>query len=81
MIGKRRSSRWLGLVPLMVGLGQRMDIVRSLVVIDDLQFLSRPQSQDMRYVLASLLGKGQGLRRRTRFIRCTSRDIDHHVFQ
>ncbi len=45
---KRRRSRRLRLVPLMIYFGERMDVVRGLIVVNDFQFLVGLKSQNVR---------------------------------
>src|SRR5215468_9226249 len=59
----RWRSRWLGLVPLAVQLRQRVDVMRGLVLVHDLEFLVHLERQNVWDITASLLRKD---RRRTR---------------
>jgi len=52
----RRFPAGLRLVPLAIQLRQRVDVVRGLILIHDLQFLIHLKRQDVRNVTATLLG-------------------------
>src|SRR5580692_560708 len=76
----RRRAVGLRLVPFLIYLRQRMDVVGSLVVVIDLQLLVRFQRQNMRNILTALLVVPSRLRR-TPAAPFTGRNIDHDPFK
>src|ERR1700693_1791667 len=73
-------ARWLRLIPLAVYFGQRMDVMRCLVCVHNLQFLAGMQRDYVRGVLTALLSKGHSLRRGIGVIR-PCRNVDNDVLQ
>src|SRR5437762_2598664 len=80
LIGDRRSAWRLGLVPLTVDLSQRVDVMRSLILVRNLEFLVRLKRQDMRQIAAAFLRQYRSFRR-WRLIGSSRRNVHHHIFQ
>src|ERR1700730_918213 len=61
LIDDRWCAGGLGLVPFAIDFGKWMNVVRGLVVIDDLKLLIHLERKDVREVLAAFLIEGCGL--------------------
>src|SRR5258706_1031962 len=81
VFGQRSGTRRLRFVPFAVDLGQRMNVMRSLIRVHDLQFLAYLHGQDVRRIAAVLLFEGDRLAWGGLFIRRSRRDVNHDVVQ
>src|SRR5882762_4001086 len=61
LIGDGRSAWRLRLVPLTVDLSQRVDVMRGLIFVGNLEFLVHLKRKDMRYIAAAFLREYHGL--------------------
>src|ERR1700741_292499 len=61
---ERRSARRLRCIPFAIDLGERVNVMRSLIGVDDLKLLAQAHGKNVGDVLASFLSEGDGLRRR-----------------
>src|SRR6266403_2672920 len=57
LIHDGRCARRLRFVPLAVDLGERMDVMRGLIFVENLEWLGHLKRKDVRYVTAALLGE------------------------
>src|ERR1700751_1785284 len=81
LLAERRSARRLGLVPLAIYFGQRMNVVRRLIVVHNLQLLAGFHREHMWEILTAFLRKGDGLGGSAGLIRSSGRDVDNNVLQ
>src|ERR1700722_1232207 len=68
---------WLRLVPLWVDFRKRVDVVRGLIVIVNLQLLGNLHRKNVRQILAALLVISHSLRRRGRALIATGDIYDY----
>lgn len=76
-----RGTWHLGFVPLAIRFGQRVNVVRCLIAIDDAEFLIDMHGQNVRNVLTSLLLEGDGLRRDLVVVGGSGGNVNDYVIQ
>src|SRR5258706_14208795 len=81
LLGNGRCPGRLRFSPVAVHFGQRVNVMRGLVVVEDLKFLIDVHGQNVRNVLATFLFVGDCLCRDLTIVWCYGRNIHHHVVQ
>src|ERR1700674_3494806 len=80
LINDGRSARRLRVVPLAIDLGQRVDVVGGLILIQDFERLVHLKRKNMRPIAAALLRENCRLRGRS-LIRRSCRNVHHDIYE